>query len=613
MKFFNLLSTLAFFCAILSCSEEEIKQGSTDFSIAGYAQKGQFIKGSSITAYALNDKLQATGESFPSSIKDDLGSFIISSAVSAPYFELRAEGYYFVENTGEMSSAPIYLNALVKSSQDKVNINLLTTLTGGRIRKLISEGKAFETAKQQAESELISIFNFNSGDINIGFERMNISEGGTANAALLAASCLIQEGRNAGEVQKIISDISAEFEENGTISDRLREEILKESPDISIPDVVGNLISYYNKNGITDYTIPPFYTILNPEYAQGFHLVGPSDIVWGDIYDTDAEGCTEELNAVSYEDFTIESDVEWISADVSELCPHLYTLRITVAPNTDVEGREGHLYVKSKSGEVLYTDTTKQRGNGQIVYIEIDESLAGSRAQEAGSIINVNGKNYVLKQNPNRGGYYVELPKTDNGYGFSNMADRVVAGRNGDVLCATISYDSEVDEYIKQDDVIEFSRSTESKVPCYAALKAMPGYVLPNPAAVKLQPVCSLLTLQFKNKDSRNGIGFAKLRVEFGNDGFLSGEVTACMYPDQEWLDPSYTTPATEYRYKSNSMVVNNTNGDDKVSFLVHPQTISAIHCTACAADDSVLFEINQNIDAELRKGQSNILQFIVE
>lgn len=48
---------------------------------------------------------------------------------------------------------------------------------------------------------------------------MNISEDGNSNAILLAVSCLIQEGRNAGEVQKIISDISSEFETKGNLSE----------------------------------------------------------------------------------------------------------------------------------------------------------------------------------------------------------------------------------------------------------------------------------------------------------------------------------------------------------------------------------------------------------
>ena len=70
MKYIKLFFVLLSAGMLISC-EKENEELSSDFSIAGYAQKGQFIKGSTIIVYALNNKLLATGESFPSTIKDD--------------------------------------------------------------------------------------------------------------------------------------------------------------------------------------------------------------------------------------------------------------------------------------------------------------------------------------------------------------------------------------------------------------------------------------------------------------------------------------------------------------------------------------------------------------
>ena len=127
---------------LTSCEKEsESDSGMNDGTLRGYVQKGQLLKGSSLTAFSLNPNMASTGESFPSSIKDDLGSFSLSMTSHAPFYELKAEGYYFNENTGEISEAPIYLSALVSSSQKDVNVNVLTTLTNGRIKKLIGEGK----------------------------------------------------------------------------------------------------------------------------------------------------------------------------------------------------------------------------------------------------------------------------------------------------------------------------------------------------------------------------------------------------------------------------------------------------------------------------------------
>ena len=82
-------------------------------NLKGYAQKGQFIKGSQVTAFAVGADMVATGESFPANISDDLGTFAITGKTEAPYLELRAEGYYFNEVTGEVSSSPMYLEAFV--------------------------------------------------------------------------------------------------------------------------------------------------------------------------------------------------------------------------------------------------------------------------------------------------------------------------------------------------------------------------------------------------------------------------------------------------------------------------------------------------------------------
>ena len=390
MNFVKLIFTLLSIGILMSC-EKENKDVISNASIAGYVQKGQFIKGSTISAYALNDKLIATGESFPSVIKDDLGSFAISAEVAAPYLELQAEGYYFVENTGETSTAPIYLNAIVNSLQKKVNINLLTTITSGRIKKLINDGQSFSSAKKQAEKEIMNIFSAYSKDVTIGFEEMNISEDGKSNAVLLAISCLIQEGRNAGEIQKLISDISSDLEADGDLSDKLLNDIFNKNRSVSIPDVVRNLITYYNNNGIDDFKIPPFYAILNKEYSSGFHIISLGDNLSTDGFDMDVQGGTKEYYAISYDNFVTESDVDWITAEITEVCTNLYKLTINVSPSTHVSGRTGHLYIKSKSGEILYTNTTNQRGNGQRIYIELKENSPRSKALTDEDKVNING------------------------------------------------------------------------------------------------------------------------------------------------------------------------------------------------------------------------------
>lgn len=131
-------------------------------SVTGFAQKGQLVKGSQVTAFAYDEDLIATGESFPANISDDLGSFSITGKTDAPYFELRAQGYYFNEVSGEISSSPIYLESFTRSSDKNANINILTTFTKPRIKKLIAGGKAFDDAKDQAQTEFIQAISLNN-------------------------------------------------------------------------------------------------------------------------------------------------------------------------------------------------------------------------------------------------------------------------------------------------------------------------------------------------------------------------------------------------------------------------------------------------------------------
>lgn len=607
MKLYGIIPALTALALLISCTKGN--ENISDFSVSGYAQKGQFIKGSNITAYALNEKLAATGESFPATIKDDLGSFGISSEVSAPYLELRAEGYYFVENTGEISGAPIYLSALAASSVRDVNINLFTTITGGRIRKLVNEGKSFSSAKRQAEEEMLKLFPVKQENTVSGFEKMNISEDGDSNALLLAASCLIQQGRSAGEIQKLISDISSDFEADGTLSSGLENEIYCRAQDISIPTVVRNLVDFYRNKGIGDFEIPPFYVLLDEKYASGFHIVDIQTVEMPP--DTGIEGRTKEYYAVSYENFVIESDVDWITAEVDELCSNLYCLKIDIAPNLDIEGRTGHLYVKSESGEILYTNTTNQAGNGQRLYVRLPsgntKTETGGLAE--GDLINVNGENYPL-QSDGLGStlFYVDVPKSENGYGISNVPETVVAGKNGDVLCATFTYKSEVDEFPEDGEETDLR-----DIPCYAALKGFGSMDVPNPADVTLRPVCALLCIEFDPDIFQALTAFDKLEIDFGDSGFLSGEVTECLYPEQSQYDPSYTVPAPEYADRSGKTVIRNVNRDNRFSFLAHPQTVRAINMTAYDENGNSLFVLEQEMNSDLSAGCRSVLKISPE
>lgn len=230
--------------------------------VSGVAQKGQLAKGSQVTAFALDENLIATGESFPANISDDLGSFSVRGKTTAPYLELRAEGYYFNEVSGSITDAPIYLEAVVPSSETDANLNLFTTLTKGRIKTIIASGKNYDDAKKQAQEELAKALGLSINGID--FEDLDITKNSDSNALLLYVACMIQNDRAISGITTAIQSVATEFEKAGTLSTANVEKLLQPSSQLDVPKIISNLQAFYTANNNATAQIPPFW-----KYAGG--------------------------------------------------------------------------------------------------------------------------------------------------------------------------------------------------------------------------------------------------------------------------------------------------------------------------------------------------------
>ena len=420
MKRYFIAILIALF-VFVGCTPPTPESNPQTISLSGYAQKGQLIKGSQISVYALDENLVATGESFPATISDDMGSFAINGKSDAPFLELSAQGYYYNENRGELSESPIYLSALIRSDMEGANINLLTSLTTPRIKALMSGGMSFEEASTQAEAELLSSFGYDSS--NSQFAEMNISGDSEADGLLLAASCLIQSGLSTAEIQSLITEIASSLASSGSVPESLRDEILAKAEDIEIVDIVENLIDYYTDKDIDNYSIPPFYYHLDPTLREGLHFITnkPINVVFpGDtpIEDSDIstskEGGTFTDNIICSESFTAESNCDWIEVEVEKVDGDIYRATTTIACNTDAK-REGKVLFKSQSGELL-EEVIYIQGSGRYrLYIEGPSNGNGSRITiedtprglEEGDWVVVNNEEYTLKKD--EFGLYAEL------------------------------------------------------------------------------------------------------------------------------------------------------------------------------------------------------------
>ena len=224
-------------------SDDDNDSNGTSYDISGYIQKGPFISGSSVTIYELDSDLNQTGVSYQTQTIDDFGSFEFPDRVNSDYVEIISTGFYFNEVEGALSSATLTLSSISKvTAGSNIFVNVLTCLASNRIRYLVqNENKSFENAQSQAESELLAIFNINETDI-LNFDQMNISEEGKSNAILLAVSAILQGSNTVPELTELISKISLDIEEDGTLDNSsYKEEITNNSMTLILGKIRTNL------------------------------------------------------------------------------------------------------------------------------------------------------------------------------------------------------------------------------------------------------------------------------------------------------------------------------------------------------------------------------------
>lgn len=189
-------------------------------SLTGIVQKGPFLKGGTVTLYELHDgsTLEKTGKFYLTEILDDNGNYKFPKMeLASQYALISAKGYYLNEVTGEKSSEPVELNALVNLLERKtVNINVLTHLEVDRVNYLVvHKGTLFSQAKKQARLEILKEIRVGESDVG-NFETLDvfakIDDGSTALLALSVLLLIDSGEKNLLEsMQKIIDDVN-----NGT-------------------------------------------------------------------------------------------------------------------------------------------------------------------------------------------------------------------------------------------------------------------------------------------------------------------------------------------------------------------------------------------------------------
>jgi hypothetical protein len=249
--FFSIIIMIPMITFLTNCVRDNGSSQNKIQNLMGYAQKGPFINGSSVTVFDLQSDLSPTGKSFNSQITDNKGTFQLSDIpLSSNYVSLRADGFYFNEISGRQSTAQITLYALSDiSEKTNINVNILTDMERSRVEYLMKQGKSFTDSKVQAQKEILGIFNIEKSDIKTS-ENLDISENGDDNGILLAISSILQGYRSESELTELLSNIKNDIKEDGILnSSTLGSDLINHAIILDTVSIKHNLVKRFNDLG----------------------------------------------------------------------------------------------------------------------------------------------------------------------------------------------------------------------------------------------------------------------------------------------------------------------------------------------------------------------------
>lgn len=320
MKKFR-LTRLAIFStvllALMACSDskdtvdEEFVQ--TAHLVKGKVEKGPLVSGSTVEMRTLDKSLVATGESFTSNIENNAGDFNYGSLkVSSPYAKLTADGYFFNEVSGNLSTSTIKLNAFVDLTDNTtINVNVLTHLKSQRVNHLVTnEGKTFKEANEQAQEELLTQFGlqkYASKDAS----QFGITSGDDAAGALIAVSSLILSDRSEAEIVEYLSKLTTEFGNTGKFSDDTKERLKKTRNYLNgnLDKIRQNIIDRYSELGY-NVTVKDlaFYFDWDDDGIAGNEIDGSSSVELSQsTIEVPAEGGDYEITIKSSAPYYLEA------------------------------------------------------------------------------------------------------------------------------------------------------------------------------------------------------------------------------------------------------------------------------------------------------------------
>lgn len=391
--------------SLSSCSEDDNIENDfkpTTYDVLGKVEKGPFVSGSTITIQPMDGNLQVLGSLYSSTIQDDLGNFSFGSKLfEVPYAELTANGYFFNEVDGELSSGTLNLRALVDlSDKTTVNVNLLTHLKYQRIQRLITNGMKFGEANKQAQQELFTAFGLQKY-AEKDASTFSIAGGTDESAALIAISSLLLVNRSEAALTEYLAKLCREFGKNGTFNESTQKQIDadKETLGNQLYSVKNNIIERYADLGL-EITVKDLryfldwdndgiagnetlqegeevkleMTELNVPNEGGTYTIGISSPI--PVYlEPKANSDNPPINVISPEDFFTEIYENISNADISmEKSLIEGKLIIKISPLNSKTAKSTSVTIYDILGNTVGNVEIIQEGNGDVSLPKLGET-----------------------------------------------------------------------------------------------------------------------------------------------------------------------------------------------------------------------------------------------
>lgn len=371
---------------VVDIPEEDVKTPDGGFTgtLMGACEKGPFVTGSTVKLTYLSDvDFSETDKSVSAAVADDRGRYALQYSGMEAIGKLEASGNFLHEITGDKSGTAT-LRALVRSSDgDTANVNVLTHLEYPRILFLMKEkSMSFIDARKQAEGEVLKAFHLDNYKVHAS--KASLFGVSDADANLLAATLLLTGENASADIQKIIDNVAADIEKDGTWDD---EDSKAKIADWAYLQSIDQLV-FYIEDLANNGTLPNFFQKFRTFWFETFGL-GTCDSTLQGVFKPN----TNKLSEYVDKEF-ICSDTTWRIASAAAL-QNREGEALFGACTAD---KEGTIKASDDKKFICKKEKWKYATEAELLNVAVSEKNGACTAEKNASVVEYES-NYMLCQN----------------------------------------------------------------------------------------------------------------------------------------------------------------------------------------------------------------------